>query len=407
MAIALAGLGCVRPDAIEQEGDALRIGALLSYTGDLAASGTNSEQAMRMALDLVNDAGGVAGKPLRLVLRDTHSNAERARTRAESLFDESGLIGLIGPPETESIRLIAPMVAERRIADVLPTLTAPRITEYPKSFWFRLAPSAETAGCVLAEQLYREQVDSMAVFFREDAFNRALAEATAARFRQVSILAPPSVDLVVFDPNQQTFLTALQETQAKKPDVIVLATSPGSGALVIADSLALEEKPRWYLSPALRTEQFLRNVPPAALDGATGVSPLPSKDAAAFASAYAARWAGEEPLPESFYHYDALALLALAAESAAFEAGGPPSPEAVRDHVGRVSTGAGTAVHWNELGQGLELLRAGSPVNYFGVSSQLDLTESGELEKSIALLRFWHIKDSAFEDDRLGSCFVR
>src|SRR5436190_13827834 len=58
---AALALGCLGTDE-PPEGTGIRIGALLPYTGELAASGPSLEQGITFAIEAVNHGGGVAGQ---------------------------------------------------------------------------------------------------------------------------------------------------------------------------------------------------------------------------------------------------------------------------------------------------------------------------------------------------------
>src|SRR5664279_2834418 len=55
--------------------DAIRIGTVLPFSGERAASGVALETAMRLAIDIVNSAQGLGGRQLWLDVRDSHSDA--------------------------------------------------------------------------------------------------------------------------------------------------------------------------------------------------------------------------------------------------------------------------------------------------------------------------------------------
>jgi ABC-type branched-subunit amino acid transport system substrate-binding protein len=173
---------------------------------------------------------------------------------------------------------------------------------------------------------------------------------------------------------------------------VVLIADAAVGAVVVSDWSASSNPFQWYFSPSLGTSDFLGNSPFWELEGMTGISPAPPQQtSAAFADAYAKRWAGDSPMIGAYAYYDAVAILALALESAAQEAGTTPSRSAIRDHIVRVSSPPGVPVQWNEIGKGLALLREGKKVNYQGASGPVDLNDSGVIDARIALFRIWSI----------------
>src|SRR5687767_1358745 len=90
----LSGAGCDDPPPPDP--NAIVIGALLPFTGDQAASGINLELAALLAAEQINDLGGVGGRPIRIVSRDTHTDLDRGRAALEDLLNE-GAVAILGP----------------------------------------------------------------------------------------------------------------------------------------------------------------------------------------------------------------------------------------------------------------------------------------------------------------------
>src|SRR3954469_18950388 len=97
VAVALAGCG-----GSPASDDGIPIGLMLSYTGYLAANSVNSERALWMAVEAVNTGGGVGGKPLRIVARDTRSDVQKVRQPAQELID-AGVVAFIGPDTNDLV----------------------------------------------------------------------------------------------------------------------------------------------------------------------------------------------------------------------------------------------------------------------------------------------------------------
>ena len=82
--------GCEETTEQEPEGSAT-LGVLLPLTGPLADVGSLAERAMQVALEEVNQGGGVRGKPLRVEVRDSQTDAERTVGLAVELIEEEGI----------------------------------------------------------------------------------------------------------------------------------------------------------------------------------------------------------------------------------------------------------------------------------------------------------------------------
>src|SRR6187401_2559285 len=75
----------------------LKIGALLPFTGDLSDFGQPMYDAMQLAVDQINEAGGVNGQPVELVQGDDGTAPQQAVEEARRLVDVEGVSAIIGP----------------------------------------------------------------------------------------------------------------------------------------------------------------------------------------------------------------------------------------------------------------------------------------------------------------------
>lgn len=89
-ALALAALGGrPRPAAAQQapQGEPVKFGALIGLTGPSAVAGNDSYRCMQIAVAEVNSAGGVLGRPVRLVVQDDEGRPKAAVDAANLLSD--------------------------------------------------------------------------------------------------------------------------------------------------------------------------------------------------------------------------------------------------------------------------------------------------------------------------------
>ncbi len=96
--------------------DPIIIGYGAAVTGGLAPY--DSPDGVRCQVERVNEAGGVLGRPIELVVRDMRSDSALSGTVAQELLG-LGAVALLGPPTDDTITPMAMMAA----ADNVPTLS--------------------------------------------------------------------------------------------------------------------------------------------------------------------------------------------------------------------------------------------------------------------------------------------
>jgi len=87
------------PEPISGQNDqngTIKIGALFAETGDASFIGKPEADTVRMLVDTLNKDGGVNGRKIELLLRDTQGNPDHTYNYARELINQ-GVLGIIGP----------------------------------------------------------------------------------------------------------------------------------------------------------------------------------------------------------------------------------------------------------------------------------------------------------------------
>jgi branched-chain amino acid transport system substrate-binding protein len=79
------------------EANTIKIGAILAVTGPGANLGLPESKTLQMLVDDANAAGGILGKQIELVIKDSQYNAEKAISFAKQLVEEEQVLAIIGP----------------------------------------------------------------------------------------------------------------------------------------------------------------------------------------------------------------------------------------------------------------------------------------------------------------------
>jgi ABC-type branched-subunit amino acid transport system substrate-binding protein len=141
------------PGAERTDESAVRIGALVPLTRPgWAEAGRHLLAGLDLAVREVNDAGGIGGRPLELVVRDTAADPERAAAAVDELAS-LGVAALAG----EYHSVVARAAAARANAVGLPFLCSSAVldalTEEPTEWVARLAPAQSHGWRIYADFL--------------------------------------------------------------------------------------------------------------------------------------------------------------------------------------------------------------------------------------------------------------
>ncbi|MGB3911588.1 MAG: ABC transporter substrate-binding protein [Pseudolysinimonas sp.] len=124
LAVALGASACTA----EAEGSAepITIGATLPLTGPLQAFGTSLQTGYQLAIDEVNEAGGISidgnAREIELVVQDNASASDTASEQARDLVLDAGAVALLGPA-TPPLSIPVSVVAEQLQIPTVITIT--------------------------------------------------------------------------------------------------------------------------------------------------------------------------------------------------------------------------------------------------------------------------------------------
>ena len=131
-------------------GDEISIGEYGSLTGTTATFGISTDNAIKMAFEEVNAAGGVTGKKLKLFVEDDQSKPEEAATAATKLVNQNHVVALLGEVSSSRSLAAAPIAQAAEIPMVSPSSTNPRVTQVG-DYIFRVCFTDPFQGAVMAK----------------------------------------------------------------------------------------------------------------------------------------------------------------------------------------------------------------------------------------------------------------
>jgi hypothetical protein len=295
----------------------------------------------------------------------------------------------IGPDTTDLITQLSTHLSDRTV--ILPSLNTSSDIEWRPYSWFVMGASTGRVACELVTQLRVDGRKNPLLLVNPTGQNNALSWDLGLTYGMPKVILPTN------ELASQVSIGALTRDLAGA-DAYVLAAFPTSAAALIyalAATGELREPDRWYLSPTLHTPAFLQAIPKGALQGARGVAPGTVSGAADFRAAFQARWE-DVPLDDAYPFFDAGAIAALAIEHAHLTEGAIPGGTGMAPHIVAVTRAGGTPVQWDHLAEGLDLLRRGQEIEYFGLSGLIQFDSSGQTRT--ASTRWWTIDGAAFTD---------
>jgi branched-chain amino acid transport system substrate-binding protein len=113
--LAMGAAAIIALPALAQRNEPIRIGAVLSVTGPASFLGDPEDKTLRLYVNRINQAGGINGRQIQLVVYDDGGDANRARTFATRLVEDDRVVAMVGGTTTGTTMAMRPVFEEARI----------------------------------------------------------------------------------------------------------------------------------------------------------------------------------------------------------------------------------------------------------------------------------------------------
>src|SRR6266849_3944194 len=115
-------------NAATSGGDIL-IGEYGSLTGAQATFGQSTHNAIMMAIDEINAAGGVNGRKIKVLTEDDQSKSEEASTAVTKLISQNGVLAMLGEVASSNSIAGADVCQSNKVPMITPSSTNPQVTK--------------------------------------------------------------------------------------------------------------------------------------------------------------------------------------------------------------------------------------------------------------------------------------
>lgn len=213
--VVLAFTGCTKRNANE-----IPVGQFGSMTGSEATFGQSTDEGVRLAIDEVNNAGGIKGKKIKLITMDDQGKAEEAASVVTRLIEQEKVVALLGEVASSRSLAAAPIAQAKKIPMITPSSTNPKVTEVGDQI-FRVCFIDPFQGTVMAK-FATENLKAKKVAILRDMksdYSVGLADYFIQKFKELG-------GEVVADASYQSgdvdFKAQLIQLKSKNPDALYI-----------------------------------------------------------------------------------------------------------------------------------------------------------------------------------------
>jgi branched-chain amino acid transport system substrate-binding protein len=350
----------------------VKIGILLGFTGPLESITPNMAAGAEVAIKEINDSGKFSLGAVSAVRGDsTCVDAAAATAAAERLVTADGVTAIMGADCSGVTGAVLQNVARPNgIGMISPSATSPALsTAEDDGLFFRTAPSDARQGVVMTDILVERGFKTVALTYTNNDYGKGLADSFQAAFEAAGGTVTISA---AHEDGKADYSAEVAALAAAGGDILVVAGYTDQGGKgIIQASLDSGAFSQFVLPDGMVGEQLVTDIG-AGLNGSFGQYPGTDSEGAEIYQglATAAGFDGTSAFsPES---YDAAALILMSMAAANSTASKDWSTK-----VMDLANAPGEVILPGELGKALELIAAGTDIDYVGATA-VELIGAGE-----------------------------
>lgn len=349
---------------------ALALGQLAPLTGSISSISESLTTPVKIAVDEINAADGVNGKPVTIAVADDGGgeNPEVASTSLETLLETNQVDAIMGPTATGTALDLLNRIRLNNVLECSGSNSAEELSGADSGgYYFRTAPPDRLQAVALARLLVSGGKRRPVVVARDDAYGEAFTAPLVRELRSGD--AKPAGPVITYDPDAESLSAVGRRIANRKPDSVVTISLAEDGARLVNAMIAAGVGPNQvsvYAPDGMQNTAFASKVNPASpgvVQGIIGTAPAAAAAGPETPFTAALRRTGVAPI-FSAYYYDCAILTALAAVQAKSD-----DPAKMKRAFAKSLRGTTDCSTFATCAQ---LLAGGTTIHYRGASSAFD-----------------------------------
>lgn len=294
----------------QAEAEEIKIGTIGPLTGDVATYGISTKNGVEIAVDQVNENGGINGKKVVLISEDTRGDQTEAANAASKLIERDKVVAIVGGVISAETLTAGPIANDAGVVMISSSSTAQGVPEIG-DYIFRNCLSDEVQAVQLAEFAATELgLKRFAIMFTNNDYGLSLKNAFEGKAKEIAEV----VGVETYNDGEKDFRAQLTKLKGANPDALYIA-----GYYTEAAKIAQQAKEQGLEVQLLGADGFyspvLIELGGGAVDGAVFTAGFftddPSENAQNFVKAYMEKF-NEEPDMFAAQAYDAAMILLTA-----------------------------------------------------------------------------------------------
>jgi branched-chain amino acid transport system substrate-binding protein len=295
------------------------IGSIQDLSGPIAGFGKQARNGLQMRVDEINQAGGVNGRRLRLVVEDSGYDPKRALLAAQKMVQQDRIFAMIGTIGTPVVMATLPILLERNVPNLFPLSAAREMYEPLHRLKFSMAaPYYDQARSGVQFMAKERGAKSFCVIYQDDEFGLEVMRGAEEGLKKMGM---NFTERTTYKRGATDFSSQVARMRGSGCDTIVMGTIIRETIGTIGEARKMGWNPNFLGTSASYTE-LIHKLGGKAMDGFYSTFQVavpylddPSKNVRDWGAAYKARF-NEDPSVFTAYGYSMITMFVQAAEKA-------------------------------------------------------------------------------------------
>lgn len=293
--------------AVEPTGEPILLGVSGPLTGPNAQYGAQWKQGFDLALEQINGAGGIKGRPLRYVFEDTQSDPKQTVAVAQKFVADKRIVAELGDFASPASMAASPIYQRAGLVQFGFTNSHPNFTNAGDFIWSNSVSQADEQPLNAAYAVKRLGFKRIAVLHLNTDWGRTSRDHFVAAAKE---LGAEVVATEGYLPEEKDFRSTLVRVRDANPDSLFLVSYYADAALIVRQARQTGLTVPAAASSSIYSPKFVE----LGGDAAEGVFTAarffpedPRPEVQTFVGAFKAKY-GKEPDAFNAYAYDTVIL---------------------------------------------------------------------------------------------------
>lgn len=220
------------------------IGSISPLTGTNAVQGLDMKRGEQLALEEINAAGGIFGRPLKIIWEDTESSAKGGMDAVHKLVEINKVPLIIGAYSSGISLPTGQWTNSKKVIQIAEASTSPKLREIGPYF-FNIIGLDEVMGTLLAEFALESGANTFASITVNNPFGIGIEIWTK---KIVDKAGKKWLEAVRYDEKKTDYRAEIERLFAKKPEVVFFTAYGTESKLILKQAYEMGLKPSkgWY-----------------------------------------------------------------------------------------------------------------------------------------------------------------